>query len=144
MCILVNSTANLPPNISADAVFRVTLGLESSYILTVVDPGDNVTLSLLGGFPVNSLLETLDKVEYIFRWTLMELTNEALVFVANDSRGASSIFSPIVEVCACVNGGACTREGIITSNATITLRCMCPQGMLLFFVLVYSQALSVS
>ena len=94
----------------------------------MVDPGDNVTLSLLGGLPVNSVLETLDNLEYVFRWTLMELTNEALVFSANDSRGASSIFSPIVEVCACVNSGACTREGIITSNATITLRCMCTQG----------------
>ena len=123
------STENFPPNISADAVFRVTLGMESIYILTVVDPGDNVTLSVRGGLPVNSVLEKVDEEEYIFIWTLMELTNEPLVFIANDSRGAASTFSPVVEVCACVNGGVCTREGIITSNATITLKCMCTEGM---------------
>jgi hypothetical protein len=104
--------------------------MESIYTLTVVDPGDNITLSIRGGLPINSVLEKVDEEEYIFIWTLMELTNEPLVFVANDSRGAASTFSPVVEVCACVNGGACTREGIITSNATITLKCMCTQGML--------------
>ena len=102
-------TENFPPNISADAVFRVTLGMESIYILTVMDPGDNVTLSVRGGLPVNSVLEKVDEEEYIFIWTLMELTNEPLVFIANDSRGAASTFSPVVEVCACVNGGACTH-----------------------------------
>lgn len=128
------STENFPPNISADAVFRVTLGMESTYILTVMDPGDNVTLSVRGGLPVNSVLEKVDEEEYIFIWTLMGLTNEPLVFIANDSRGAASTFSPVVEVCACVNGGACTREGIITSNATITLKCMCTEGMLCIII----------
>ena len=99
-------------------------------MLTVIDPGDNVTLSIRGGLPVNSVLERVDEEEYIFIWTLMELTNKPLVFVANDSRGAASTFSPVVEVCACVNGGACTREGVITSNATVTLKCMCTEGML--------------
>lgn len=123
------SAANFPPNISADSVFRVILGLESNYTLIVVDPGDNFTLSIRGGQPVNSILEKIEEEEYVFRWNLMELTNKPLVFVAIDSRGASSAFSPVVEVCACVNGGNCTREGLITSNATIILKCMCTEGM---------------
>jgi hypothetical protein len=94
----------------------------------VVDADDNFTLGIRGGLPINSILEEVDEGEYLFRWNLMELTNEPLVFVANDSRGASSTFSPVVEVCACVNGGTCTREGLITSNTTITLRCMCTEG----------------
>ena len=102
--------------------------MESSYTLTVIDPEDNVTLSIQGGLPVNSVLEKVDDEEFVFLWTLMELTNEPLVFVANDSRGAASTFTPVVEVCACVNGGDCTREGVITSNATITLKCMCTEG----------------
>ena len=127
-----NPAENFPPNISADAVFRVMLGLESVYTLTVFDEDDNFTLSLQGDFPINAALEAVDEMVYVFRWTLMELTNDLqpLVFVANDSRGASSTFSPVVEVCACANGGACTRDGIITSNATITLKCMCTQGTL--------------
>ena len=128
MTVFTIPTANFPPNISADAVFRVNLGMESNYTLTVIDPGDNVTLSIRGGLPINSILEKVDEEEYVFVWNLMELTNEPLVFIANDSRGAASTFTPVVEVCACVNGGACTREGLVTSNATITLKCMCTDG----------------
>ncbi len=119
---------NFPPNISSEAVFRVFLGLVNNFTLTVVDPGDNFTLSVQGGLPLHSVLEKVEEDSYIFSWNLMELTNEQLVFIANDSRGASSMFSPIVEVCACVNGGVCTQEGLITSNATITLKCMCTEG----------------
>ena len=126
--MLLISADNFPPNISADAVFRVFLGMETNFTLTVIDPGDNFTLNVQGGLPLHSVLEDEEGDSYIFRWNLMELTNEQLMFIANDSRGASSIFSPVVEVCACVNGGVCTQEGLITSNATITLKCMCTEG----------------
>ena len=107
--------------------------MESNFTLTVIDPGDNVTLSVRGGLPINSVLEKVDEEEYIFVWNLMELTNKPLVFIANDSRGAASTFTPVVEVCACVNGGACTREGLVTSNATVTLKCMCTDGRFINF-----------
>ena len=102
--------------------------METYFTLTVVDPGDRFNLSVQGGLPLHSVLEKVEEDNYIFSWNLMELTNEPLVFIANDLRGASSIFSPVVEVCACVNGGVCTQGGLITSNATITLKCMCTEG----------------
>ena len=120
--------ANFPPNISADAVFNIRLGQESTFTIIVKDPGDNFTLTVLGGLPSNSVLEYKGEGEYIFRWTLQETTAEPLIFSANDSKGASSTFVPIVEVCACANGGNCTRDGLLSSNATVILNCVCPEG----------------
>ena len=92
-----------------------------------MDPGDNVTLNVQGQLP-SSGLEELGDGEFIFHWSLREPTTEPLVFVATDSSGASSSFIPRVEVCACVNGGNCTLDGILTTNSTIIMTCQCPQG----------------
>ena len=132
MIVLVdlNLAGNFPPNISTDAVFSVTLGQESAFSITVNDPGDTFMLNVVGGLPPNSMLEDVGGGEYVFHWTLQEITTEPLVFVANDSKGASSTFIPIVEVCACANGGNCTRDGLLSSNATVILNCVCSEGNL--------------
>ena len=98
------------------------------FSLSVVDPGDEFTLNIRGGLPDNSVLEEIAKGEYVFRWKLQEVMTEPLVFVANDTRGASSIFVPTVEVCACVNGGNCTLDGLLTSDPTIVMNCICSDG----------------
>ena len=99
-------------------------------LLSVVDSNDNFTLSLQDDLPGNVVLERLSEGEYRFRWTLEEITNQSLVFVANDSRGASSLFTPTVEICACVNRGICSLDGLITSNITIIMNCLCTEGEL--------------
>lgn len=127
-----HSIDNFPPNISADATFRVNLGQESTFTLYIEDPGDEFTLSVRGGLLENSFLEeTDDEGVFDFRWTLEEITTEPLVFVANDSKGASSLFVPTVEVCACVNGGNCTLDGLLTSDATVVMNCVCSDGRLI-------------
>ena len=118
---------NFPPNISANKVFRVNTHSESVYSLTVIDPGDNITLSLRH-HPRNSNLKAAGDNEYMFYWNLSEPTTEPLVFIATDMSGASTSFVPTVEVCACVNSGNCTLDGVITSNSTVILNCQCPQG----------------
>ena len=85
-----------------------------------MDPGDKFTVNVQGGLPPNSLLEELGDGEYAFKWNLQELTNDPLVFVATDTRNASSTHTPIVEVCACANDGVCTRS--------ITMACLCSEG----------------
>lgn len=122
---------NFPPNISADATFRVNLGQESTFTLYVEDPGDEFNLTIRGGLPEDSVLEEVDEGEYEFCWTLQEITTEPLVFVANDTRGAFSVFVPTVEVCACVNGGNCTLDGLLTSDATVVMNCVCNDGTLM-------------
>ena len=82
-----------------------------------------------GGLPDNSELEEVAEGEYTFRWNLQEITTEPLVFVANDTNGASSLFVPTVEVCACVNGGNCTLDGLLINAATVVMNCLCSDGV---------------
>ena len=122
------STDNFPPNISAEATFRVNVGEESVFTLKVVDPGDEFTVDIEGGLPENSVIEEVTDGEYVFRWNLQQVTTEPLVFIANDTRGAASVFIPTVEVCACSNGGRCTLDGVLNSNATVVMNCLCSDG----------------
>ena len=121
---------NFPPNISAEATFRVNVGEDTVFTLNVVDPnpGDKFTLTIQGGLPADSVLEKITEGEYVFRWNLMGVTTEPLVFIANDTRGASSVFIPTVEVCTCVNGGSCTLDGLLASDTTVVLNCQCSEG----------------
>lgn len=141
---LLPNAENFPPNISAPTTFRVNLGQESVFILFVVDSGDNFTLSVQGGLPDDSVLEEISEGEYAFRWTLQQVTTEPLVFIANDSRGAASVFIPNVEVCACVNGGNCTLDGLLTNNATIVMNCQCPKGTCDIIIVCWSLIKSFS
>ncbi len=102
------SAANFPPNISAEATLRVNLGEESVLALSLVDSDDNFTLSIQDGVPDSPILEKISDGEYFFMWTLQQVTNETLVFIATDTRGAASVFVPTVEICACVNEGVYT------------------------------------
>ena len=47
------------------------------------------------------------------------------------------MLEPTVEICACANGGSCTRNGLITSNLTIIMNCQCTEGMHIFeFIII--------
>ena len=108
---------------------RVNTGEELVYHLSVSDPdGDNFNLTLTNKLPDNPAIEKRENGEYLFRWTLLQITNMILTFIVTDSKGASATFSPTVELCACVNEGNCTLDGLLTSNSTIVMGCHCHAG----------------
>ena len=120
---------NSPPVILADSVFRVNIGEESIYSLSVSDPdGDNFTLTPMNELPDDPKLEQTGE-EYLFVWTLLEITNVTLTFVVTDSKGAATLLSPTVELCACVNDGNCTRDGLLVNSPTIVMNCRCSEGI---------------
>ena len=102
------------------------------FYLTVEDEEDDFTFVVEGGLPENALLEEIGDGEFLFRWNLQSVTNTPLIFVANDSSGASSMFVPIVEICACENGGLCTEENLPTTDMTnVNIKiCLCGEGKL--------------
>ncbi len=106
----------------------MNLGEESVLALSLVDSDDNFTLSIQDGVPDSPILEKISDGEYFFMWTLQQVTNETLVFIATDTRGAASVFVPTVEICACVNEGVCTLDGLLTSNTTVVMNCLCSEG----------------
>ena len=122
---------NFPPNISGNATFQVTVGVTAVFYLTVEDEDDDFTFTVQGGLPENSFLQEIDDGEFKFSWNLQRVTNRPLMFVANDSLGASSIFAPDVEICACENGGICTEENLPTMNTTNAnvKKCLCNEGI---------------
>ena len=102
--------------------------MEAVLRLLVTDPGDSFTLRLDGGLPENSALEKVSEQEYIIRWTLQQVTDRSLVFIATDTRGASSSYMPRVEICACRNGGLCTLVGVVSDEPTVVMNCQCSEG----------------
>lgn len=131
---------NFPPNISGNATFMVTFGILSTFYLLVEDEDDNFTLSVEGGLPEDSTLNEIGDGEFAFAWNPQRVSTKPLVFVANDSSGASSIFAPRVEICACENGGICTEDNNIlltTENATnvVVKKCLCNEGIITLLLL---------
>ena len=110
--------------------FRVTVGQEAVYQFTVIDDaGDNFTVEVVGGLPPSSSLTDDGEGSYTFRWTLQEPTTTELSFIAVDSKGAGSGLTPIVEVCACTNGGKCTLSGQqLKKSSILIMNCDCPKG----------------
>ena len=108
------------------------MGQESVYQFTVVDDsGDNFTVELVGGLPPNASLTDDGEGSYTFRWTLQEPLLTELNFVAVDSAGAGSGITPLVEVCACINGGECTLSGEpFNESSTVIMNCDCPRGII--------------
>ena len=122
-------TDNFPPNITGQGIFTVRVREMNSYSFTVQDPGDNITVSVIGGLPSNALLEDSKDGQYTLHWNPIEAPNTTLTLLATDSLGAASTLTPKVHVCNCFNGGNCTLDGIIsTDDSTILMNCDCIRG----------------
>jgi hypothetical protein len=110
-----------------DDLFRVNVGEENTYTFTVNDT-NNFTVVVGGATQDGALSEDGDGV-YTFRWTPRSFPTRDLTFIATDDLDASSVHSPLLQVCACFNGGECTPEGVSPTNRRIqNLTCLCTEG----------------
>ena len=132
MCVFYFYTENSPPNITGDAVFNVTVGQLNIYTFSVADNG-NFTVRIDGDQPEGSSLVDNGGGMYTFRWTpAVAVRITALSFIAVDNLDASSVFSPLLHVCTCFNGGQCTLEGVTpTRDLVIQMTCICTEGKIL-------------
>ncbi|XP_064385443.1 uncharacterized protein LOC135334236 isoform X4 [Halichondria panicea] len=123
---------NTPPLIAGPSVLVITLGQEAELVFSVTDDNNNLSVSLIGGLPINSTL-TVSPMngfsEVTFRWTITEIVDVSLLFEARDERNAVSVLSVQVQICACDNGGDCTVDGLrSTVGSTLVLNCDCPEA----------------
>ena len=138
---------NFPPEIVAEATFRVNLGpTGTTFNLSVTDPnGDDFTLTVEGGLASADVSEVMNvsKGEFLYRialFDLPQLENNPLVFRATDTKGATSTFIPTLEVCACGNGGQCTLDRTGGIDAIVIMNCICPEGKIIvnmFYIWLY-------
>ena len=131
ICSIFIIIANNPPNItSEDSVFRVDVGEENTYIFRVTDTNDfNVTVE--GGAPEGSTLSGNEDGTYTFKWTPTDIPTTELTFLAIDVLEAAAVHTPLIQVCACFNGGECTTQGVPSTDRLIqNLTCLCTEGKL--------------
>lgn len=109
-------------------LFRVNIREENIYTFEVNDTG-NFTVMIEGGAPPGGVLSDDGDGTYTFTWTPQSIPTRELEFVAIDDIGAATLLSPLVQVCACFNGGECTTEGVPNTDKRIqNLTCLCNEG----------------
>jgi len=132
------STENFPPNITAPGVFMATVGSNSTYSFMVTE-STSVDIMLNGQFdlPSNVYLTNTSNEDYVLTWMPIDMAEElTLTIVARGSRNVSSMFSPRVQLCGCVNNGICTTAGVLNlQHSFILLSCACPPGICSLFVI---------
>ncbi|XP_065910791.1 mucin-like protein isoform X2 [Dysidea avara] len=126
---------SFPPNITAPEIFLATVGTESVYTFTVTSDSDNINVMVLHGgegmLPDGVVVNDLDGDSYSITWTADNSTvlNLTIVAIDTDKENISSLFNPVVHLCACENGGVCTTEGLLNIDFSfVILNCNCPEG----------------
>ena len=133
---LLKFTVSFPPNITAPETFMATVGEESVYTFTVSSDSQNINVIILHEgeetLPSGVQLNNSDGDSYTITWTPADNTsvlNLTIVAVDPNLENISSIFNPVVQLCACENGGNCTTDGLLANDFSfVILNCMCPEG----------------
>ena len=137
--LLFKSIVSFPPNITAPETFMATVGEESVYTFTVSSDSENINVIILheGGetLPSGVQLNNPDGDSWTITWTPADNTsvlNLTIVAVDLNMNNISSIFNPVVQLCACENEGNCTTDGLLDIDYSfVVLNCECPEGKLL-------------
>ena len=112
-----------------------TVGEESVYTFTVSSDSQNISVVILHEgeetLPSGVQLNNPDGDSYTITWTPADNTsvlNLTIVAIDND-QNISSIFNPFIQLCACINEGNCTSDGLLNTHYDfIVLNCECPKG----------------
>ncbi|EDV26971.1 uncharacterized protein TRIADDRAFT_54443 [Trichoplax adhaerens] len=115
---------NFPPDISGLTTFNVTYGqiFHTRFNVTDKNQDDILTVQIIDA-PDNSYFDT---VAYTFTWNVSNYQNISFKFVATDSKGARSEFTPQIILCYCPNNGTCdyTVETARINNIDV-VECVC-------------------
>ena len=138
MSVIQLCIVSFPPNITAPETFMATVGEESVYTFTVSSDSENINVIILHEgeetLPSGVQLNNPDGDSWTITWTPADNTsalNLTIVAVDLNMNNISSFFNPVVQLCACENGGNCTTDGLPVNDLSfITLNCDCPEGML--------------
>lgn len=132
--IFLFHTVNFPPVITTVEVFTIGIGAVQQFDILITDANDDdFNLTFSGGVvEAFSILEKETPGQYHFSIQVSGSSQldslQPLIFTATDGRGASSERVQTVQVCACINGGECTPDGILGIDSTVILTCLCPDG----------------
>ena len=122
---------NFPPNVTADDTFSVKIGQMNIFNFTVQDADGNIIVNVLGEVsPTELIIVNKGGNQYSLHYRPTAVSNKTMTLIA-DPHNASATFTPSLHFCACLNGGNCTLEGLVLSDAqTLTMNCACSEGKL--------------
>ncbi|XP_035848373.1 fibrillin-1 [Sander lucioperca] len=119
---------NMPPIVKGPAVIRGVVNSTVNIQIVAQDPnGDPITYSLLNPRPPRT---TIGSGDGILTWTPLTTQPVQLTIKVSDEL-TSSLFTPILHVCNCLNGGSCLYDSITNNYQQGTFQvvgCLCPKG----------------
>ena len=135
--LLFKFIVSFPPNITAPETFMATVGEECVYTFIVSSDSENIDVIILHEgeetLPSGVQLNNPDGDSWTITWTPADNTsvlNMTIVAVDLNFENISTIFNPVVQLCACENEGNCTTDGLLVNDFSfVILNCECPEGI---------------
>ncbi|XP_028401634.1 mucin-like protein [Dendronephthya gigantea] len=124
---------NLAPVFNVEeAVFNFTLGSLFEYTITASDANEDAFTIRVDGLPTGATaVQTGNSLK--FSWLPNNTNPFKVSFIVTDSKNASTSLVPLINMCACQNGGTCfeaTSTGLnaLTFDGYVLLECRCAIG----------------
>ncbi|XP_059215533.1 mucin-like protein [Centropristis striata] len=119
---------NMPPIVTEPTMIHVKVNSTVNAQIVAQDPnGDPITYSLLFPRPARTSIGNGDG---FLTWTPQTPQPVQLTIRVSDGL-TSSLFTPILRVCNCLNGGTCQYDSIIENHQRGMFQvvgCLCPKG----------------
>ncbi|XP_048126330.1 fibrillin-1 [Alosa alosa] len=120
--------ANMPPIITEPTVIRCRVNQTVRVQVRVQDPNDDpFSFSLLHPRPPQA---TIGSGDGVLVWTALSV-QPVLVSVLVSDHMSSSLLVPVLQVCACLNGGTCQYSSVTQNHLQGKFQvvgCLCAQG----------------
>nr|XP_033469720.1 mucin-like protein [Epinephelus lanceolatus] len=119
---------NMPPIVTEPTVIHCKVNSTVNIQIVAQDPnGDPITYSLLHPRPARTSIGSGDG---FLTWTPLTTQPVQLTIRVSDEL-TSSLFTPILRVCNCLNGGTCQYDSIAENHQQGKFQvvgCLCPKG----------------
>ncbi|XP_043991780.1 mucin-like protein [Gambusia affinis] len=119
---------NMPPVVTEPAVIHSKVNSQVSVQIVAQDPnGDPIAYSLLFPWPPEA---HVGSVNGYLTWTPRNTQPYQLTVKVSDGQ-TSSLFTPVLRVCSCLNGGTCLYDSVVENHLQGKFQvvgCLCPKG----------------
>ncbi|XP_016519078.1 fibrillin-2 isoform X1 [Poecilia formosa] len=119
---------NMPPVVTEPAVIHTKVNSQVSVQIVAQDPnGDPITYSLLFPWPPEA---RVGSVNGYLTWTPRSTQPSQLTVKVSDGQ-TGSLFTPVLRVCNCLNGGTCLYDSVAENHLQGKFQvvgCLCPKG----------------
>ncbi|XP_076141885.1 uncharacterized protein LOC143124336 isoform X2 [Alosa pseudoharengus] len=120
--------ANMPPIVTEPTVIRCRVNQTVRVQVTVQDPNDDpFSFSLLHPRPPQA---TIGSGDGVLVWTALSVQPVRVSVLVSDHM-SSSLLVPVLQVCACLNGGTCQYSSVTQNHLQGKFQvvgCLCAQG----------------